>query len=77
VGAERLDHGGSLTSPTRKEKGRPSRRPQSCSSSRQEGARERRINGSRAALRGAVSGRLVFNQTARRVSRALCMENGG
>ena len=72
MGAERLDHGRQPTSPTRKEKGRPSRRPQSCSFSRQEGARERRMNGSRTALRGAVSGRLVFNETARPASRALC-----
>ena len=70
MGAERLDHGRQPTSPTRKEKGRLSRRPQSCSFSRQEGARERRINGSRTALRGAVSGRSVFNETARPASPA-------
>ena len=70
MGAECLDHGRQPTSPTRKEKGRLSRRPQSCSFPDRKGRGRGELNGSRTALRGAVSGRSVFNETARPASPA-------
>jgi hypothetical protein len=70
VGAQRLDHGGSLPAQPAKKKGGSAAALGVAPLPDGKGHGRGDSNGSRTALRGAVSGRSVFNETARPASPA-------